>query len=315
MEGPPAVVVDLGTYVVRVGLAGDDRPLSTFRALVHRDADGSVVLSTDDRVGQCPIDGSGAIVDVDGWLVLVREALRAAHVEDVAASPLLLVDRLSAMEHRPQVAALLFERVGVRKCALACQELAALVASGRLDGLVCHIGHRATTLVPMGRGVADVPAARTVSVGGYHIVASLREALETRRGGVLAASEVDQALARCFVAEQLPKQLHESRGASVDQRALFLAPEILFKPLMARVPWPVVRLLLIGRADSTSALYGLPKDLIRLILRHVRFAAVHDLNQRGIVEAMLEVSPRPRIFSRSSSRFFRGYVGDQDVRV
>lgn len=270
-----SVVVDMGMYRVRVGLAGEEHPFASFRTLVRR-LDGALELAESEAAGgTCPLDEEGNVVDVEGWAHVVREAYRALRHVDLGDRPLMVTDSVTTTA-RIVAARALVHQLRVPWFYIAPREVLALYTHGRTSGVVVHVGHVRTVCVAVDE--SRVLHVRVVHVGMQHVLAALR-LFRTRASA--------DTLRHCFVSPDVNVQLRAS--TSMEERALFVAPEVLFKPQMVTAPWPVVRLLLIGRMDAASVLFRVPRELVRLIVWHMHLEALYEPNQRGVVEAVHEV--------------------------
>lgn len=139
--------------------------------------------------------------------------------------------------------------------------------AGLTTGLVLESGDGLTSVVPVVDGVAQLDKAQLLPLGGADVTAKLVRALPVEEGAspVLAelrARDIKASLCHVVLDPRHPSPLALPRGApeaaSVLGNKLYTVPEMCFTD---PVGWPVMRELLIGRADAACILHRLPRDV------------------------------------------------------
>ena len=152
----PAVVIDNGSDMLKAGFADDELPgqLRTMVSRYEREPDRSLNARAGMYDPMCeyirtPIK-DGVIVNWDDLEVLWDYIYVNLLVTNPAERNLLVLDDLwSPDEQKTQMAEQIFERYSVPGVAVAPPQVAALVATGRMTGLVVDSGAYQTSIVPI----------------------------------------------------------------------------------------------------------------------------------------------------------------------
>ncbi|XP_022091353.1 actin-5-like [Acanthaster planci] len=221
-----AVVIQSGSCSCKAGLSGQDFPSTVFPSVVGRPRFKGITPGVGQKacfVGhealqrrnvvslKSPIE-RGSVRDWDGleriWHHTFENELRVPPEEH----PVLLTETpLSPNERREKMAQILFETFNVPALYLANQAKLSMCSSGRLTGMVVHIGHGASYVVPISEGFAVKHATLRVDTAGQDLTEYLLDVLFAR--GLIAKTPADYELARgikehlCRVSLNFPQEV------------------------------------------------------------------------------------------------------------
>jgi len=206
-ENQEPIILELGSYLIKAGFAGDDAPRVVFPSIVGCPKHAKVMIGMsqkDKYIGdeaqskrgvltlKHPI-GYGRIVD--NWDDLERllyhsfyEELRVAPEEN----PVLIIDSVNALRsQRQKLTQILFETFNTPAVYMISAEVAALYASGRTTGLVLKIGERSFTSVAIYEGYELPHSINTIHFGGAHVTDQLLKLLTERGFSFTTTAERD----------------------------------------------------------------------------------------------------------------------------
>lgn len=167
-----AIVVDMGTWGVRAGIAGDDEPKLVFRTLVEQ---------RERRVGpeavKAAIEGVEAVYPLDHGMVRdwgaverIYEHIFAKLRRDPKGSVVMQSEPLvETEENRTKAGELLFETFEIGAFHRAPSGVLALYSSGRTTGVTLNIGEGLTEVCPLYEGMMYEPMARSIHLAGSEI--------------------------------------------------------------------------------------------------------------------------------------------------
>ncbi len=302
-----ALVIEWGSESVRAGFAGDDAPRAVFPTIVGRPRHKGVIVGVgvkafyvgDEAQSKRGILNNrrpfvdGIVNDWDDMECLCHhtfyDELRIAPEEH----PLLFIEspltRKKEKEKRTQI---MFETFSVPAlCAVPSAEMV-MLAAGRSSGVVLELGHGRARAVPVWEGRVVRDAVMEANASGELLTRRLNRMLEWNRGLSFTSSEL--AIVElckkqiCFVSQNCDNEdvMDEKTFEYIRNRPWgffmvgseqFHCPESLFRPDLEspyfgdlpelKLSWQRVRLLWIGRVDCESTLFGVSKDVMRLIER------------------------------------------------
>jgi actin-related protein 4 len=201
-----ASVIDVGSYHVRVGAAGDDAP----RALLHP-AIGLQGRIAGDRLLLTPFafsdissvhsydhaTGSATVADWDAMQAVWAAGGVAARV-DLSAAPLMLVEPSRSWADEDRAAALerAFEGLAAPAVFLARGAAMAAFAAARTTACVVDVGEQGATAVPVLDGYVLRRTAVSGRVGGRALSENLYQLAEEQVRAAAAEAEVDARFAQ-----------------------------------------------------------------------------------------------------------------------
>jgi len=250
-EEKPALVIDIGSYSCRLGLAGSDAPESMRRLPVATDADSpSFAQVTPHEKSQ----GDSAVwsnhEDALKHLEAAFNELKEKKPDAIATKSwsefnlLFLIDPFTPTSQLERLCGTLFEDNNVVGLYFTKAPLAALYSFGRTTGQVIHIGESATSLLTVMEGNSSSSGYRRGALSGRHVTAYLKTLLvhDEQRVSYEEASKLKED--HCYSAANFEAESQRSdsqsdlerlavlpSGATIrlrDER--FRAPEVLFKP-------------------------------------------------------------------------------------
>uniref|UniRef100_A0A182MX72 Actin n=1 Tax=Anopheles culicifacies TaxID=139723 RepID=A0A182MX72_9DIPT len=177
VDETPAIIIDNGSYNLKVGFTGDDDPRGIFRNRVHVSdgADGVVrSVGTDipnvngrqltplQRGVPCDWDAMESV-----WEYAFKKVLNVAPEDH----RVLLTDRpLSARATREKAVQIMFEKFSTPATYVSMQATLALYGAGRTSGTVVDVGDGTTSVVPIYKGTPTVEAIANVELAGCDMV-------------------------------------------------------------------------------------------------------------------------------------------------
>ncbi|XP_002741556.1 uncharacterized protein LOC100374707 [Saccoglossus kowalevskii] len=192
-----AVVLDNGSDVLKVGLAGDYLPSASIPTLVGRIRDSVESASskeTNTFVGDDALANQGILsfdypVEdgiIDNWSDMERIWDHVFTYElDLSPSehPVLITEIATApREQRQKYLEVMFERFHVPAVFLSNQAVLSLHASGHTSGVVLSSGSGVTELVPIYEGFALSHAVSVLDIAGREVTRQLARLLQCERG-------------------------------------------------------------------------------------------------------------------------------------
>eukprot|EP00300_Choanocystis_sp_HF-7_P004711 c13667_g1_i1.p1 GENE.c13667_g1_i1~~c13667_g1_i1.p1 ORF type:complete len:445 (+),score=86.31 c13667_g1_i1:103-1335(+) len=249
------IVLDNGTGVLKIGMAGEDAPRVTFPSVLGRmpgasgDSHirmGDEALNSEDLLLSRPMQ-SGIVHDWDEmekvWDYAIEEAL-AVHAEDY--NVLLTEAPMNPKKHREKAAEIMFEGFNVPSLFLGTQAILSLYSEGMTTGVVLDVGEGISQVVPVFDGYALPSAIARQNLSGNELTQHLKRLLEQQ--GLTVSGPIRQDVVRqikesmCYVALDPEAEsakdknsisrtmtLPDGRTIELDD-ARHLCPEPLFQP-------------------------------------------------------------------------------------
>lgn len=257
-----AVVIDVGSAVLKAGFAGENLPRCIMSPQVgrprHRDSlcpwrSGQSFVGEDVSANRGLLDVAVPIEHgvVTDWADVERlwqhVFVEALHVQPIDYRVLVTETPLNPRANRGKTVELLFECLDVGGAYLASQPVLALYASGRTSGLVLDCGHGVTHWVPVVEGYSLPQGIARMGYGGRDVTEFLGRLL-AERGFFLFGEREREALRQakeklCYVAStDEEEEFRRTEGSTGETYALpdgssivlgserFRCPEALFQP-------------------------------------------------------------------------------------
>ncbi len=291
-----AVVIDFGSHMIKAGIGGEDAPCVLLPPVVGHPRHSSQELIEGKpqagHIGWEALHRRGSLKlsfpyqrgRVTNWEDL-KELLSHLFYKELRVAPeehpmLVCVSPCFLGEERLKLAQVFFETFRVPALLVAEQAQMAMNEAGRTSGLVVSCGHSISSVVPIYEGCVVAHAVRWSTCAGDTVTQTLMDLFVQERGyHFTTAPERDIVHMLKERLGYVARNVHDEEEVirsweQVDGSVLpvgsesFRSCEILFAPNT----WGKMRLLWIGRSDPSSLLYGMSKDILRLI--QARFKAV-----------------------------------------
>ncbi|KAJ3109747.1 hypothetical protein HDU96_007105 [Phlyctochytrium bullatum] len=186
----PAVVIDTGSFAIRVGLSDESQPAIIFNTVYGsftKDGRGAYISQTgrDVYIGQDAIARSGILKqrrpvtggqfeNFEDLAVLWNHAYDRLGVSPTEFSVLLTeTDPLPFAYSREMTLQTMFEEFRVPSLCLHSAAALALMSSGRTTGIVLDCGEQVTRAVPVYEGSVIRGATKTTDIGGRDLTLAL----------------------------------------------------------------------------------------------------------------------------------------------
>ena len=258
---PGGIVIDNGSAMIRAGFSGKTSPYAVFPSIVCRDdsrnnrmyvGDDAVLrrdfLSLKSPIQQGVVQSWDEIQEI--WSHIFDHVLYVNPQE----YPILLTESpMNPKANREKMIEIMFETYSVPAMYAAIPAVLALLASGRITGVVLDSGRDVSHVVPIYEGYAVPRALEQIGVAGQHVTEYIIKLIHdsgydyTSTAKRDVVREIKEKLAYVpldFDAEMKKInstvvggksfKLPDGRVLSIDdQRLLVRSPELLFNPSMA----------------------------------------------------------------------------------
>jgi actin-related protein/tetratricopeptide (TPR) repeat protein len=255
-----AIVIDIGSGIVKAGFAGDDAPRSVFPTIVGRPRHQGVMVGMgqkDAYVGdeaqskrgilslKYPVE-HGIVSNWDDWEKLLHHIfyneLRVAPEEHPV---IIMEESMNPKANREKLMQILFETFSVPACYILTTAVAGMYASGRTTGLSVSSGDGVTNIVPVYEGYALPHAILRSSIAGRDVTDYLMKIMT--ESGYSFTTTAEREIVR-DIKEKLTYVKCSDRDHQGDEKAkdysyelpdgqtitvsseLHRAPEIMFNP-------------------------------------------------------------------------------------
>ncbi|VDI31504.1 Hypothetical predicted protein [Mytilus galloprovincialis] len=195
-EDVPAVVIDNGSGLCKVGFAGDDAPKSVFPSIIGRTRPTQSIncvggpthcLVGDNALSKrgiltlsYPIE-HGVVTDLDDMEKIWHHAFYNELCVPPEDHPILLTESaLITKSNREWMTRILFETFNTPAMYVAHQAVTSLYASGRVTGIVVDSSDGVTNAVPIYEGHAIMHAIVGLNVAGTDLTDYLKKLLADR---------------------------------------------------------------------------------------------------------------------------------------
>eukprot|EP01084_Bolivina_argentea_P175438 303818_1 len=160
-DNDQSIIIDIGSYQTKAGLAGVDAPRS--------------IIDYDETSLLCPVE-KGDISNFEYMEKLMHYIYDTELKLDPTKYAVILAEyALTSKSNRETITKMMFETFTVPRYYTNIMGVLSLYASGRTTGLTIDCGHEVTQFVPIYEGYATPYCMQKVSIGGKHI----NEALQT----------------------------------------------------------------------------------------------------------------------------------------
>lgn len=192
-----ASVIDCGSWLVRVGAAGDDTPRSLIPPVVGVPPSGDTRV-VGDRVFMAPTScsditavhsydastGTASVTDWDAMQAVWKAGARTAGVA-LDSAPVMLVEPTRAWEQKDRASAMemLFEGCSAPAAYIGRGAAMAAFASARITACVVDVGHQGVTAVPVLDGYALKKSTIRSRIGGRYLTEALCDFAERQLRG------------------------------------------------------------------------------------------------------------------------------------
>lgn len=232
------VVFDVGTYMTRAGLAGDEahncRPTVVGRTSSHgcSDATGQGVYVGDEAEAQRntltltrPLE-RGMVTNWRDIELVWKSAFDALGAKSEDSTVLMAEKPLTPKGDREKTTELLFEHFNVPSTYLATDAMLSLYSTGRTTGMLLDLGYEVTYATPIHDSMPLPYAVRKAYLGGRHITEYLMRLLNAATPSVRTESFdpmhdvkiVEDIKAKlCYVARRYGLELNEFQSPSGSQ--------------------------------------------------------------------------------------------------
>ena len=259
-----AVIIDNGSGLMKVGMAGEDVPRSIFPTIIGKPKMPGLMVGVDQKdvyIGN-EVKEKKSILKADNPIVKgiiqdwddMKKIWQYAIVHEMRTVPeeqelLLTEPPLNPKKNREEMTKIMFEEFNVPSLYVGIQAVMSLYASGRTTGLVIDSGEGITHAVPIYEGYAIPHAIQRISIGGKKLTAHLRKLLEDdeRFHGITDLETYQKIKEKlCVVAQDYDtevKELTENKNAPkteilIDGNTISLGPERLKVPELLFQPGP-----------------------------------------------------------------------------
>jgi len=259
-ESPKPIVLDNGSGVCKVGIAGEDAPRAVFPSIVGyprltqiMGLGGKDCFIGDEAMSKKGILEISYPIEhgiVTNWEDMEKIWTHAFYTElrvDPSKQPVLLTEApMNPKKNRERMVQIMFESFDVPACYVAIQAVLSLYSSGRTTGVVFDSGDGVTHIVPVYEGYSLPHAVQRMDLAGRDMTDYLLTIMLERGHSFTSSSEreigreIKEKL--CYVAQDFAIEMAKSVSTIEKSFELpdgnqvvlgnerFRCPEILFQP-------------------------------------------------------------------------------------
>lgn len=280
------LIIDVGNYSIKAGLAGDGFPKLILPSLVKKDLDRNITIigkTTANEKDSIPSEwifqGEWDDNKVEAIFNYIFSKLK---VEPSLTSILFAEPAINSERNREKIKKILFETFRVPQLLISKQSELILHAMWQRAGLVVDLGHSSSVCVPYYEGFEITPGIRKTKVAGNVIMESINEYIRTTGNSFVNIYDLPKKMEGLFYIANnfdLEMKFHE-RGLSSKDLAKkmeilgnkeieiaeerFQIPEILFQPKMRKIKEP--SLIDIVKESINSCPIDIRKELTKNII-------------------------------------------------
>ncbi|XP_066455522.1 actin-1-like [Eleutherodactylus coqui] len=260
-EFHPAVVIDNGSGLLKIGTSGNKEPCFIYHNIIGRPKAKPVMIGAGQKdyfVGEeaqrrrgvlslkYPVE-RGVITSWEDMELIWKHSYYCHLKINPSERPALITEPpLNPLSNRKNMAQVFFEKFDVPAIYVATQGVLALYCAGKVTGCVLDIGHGVTHSVPVYEGYCLPHAVLRLDLAGHDLTEYLMRLLRER--GVFSVSTAETEIVKdikeklCYVAEDIDAELRKKLQEVEDEYKLpdgnvikvhnqrFRCPEALFAP-------------------------------------------------------------------------------------
>ncbi|XP_067106099.1 actin-like protein 7A [Osmerus mordax] len=279
-----SVILDLGTWSLKAGFAGDPRPCCEVPSLVEREPRrrvykmGFVGKGTAEEPKVNPLH-KGVVTDWDALEKLLRHIFDTELHVPIEEHAILLSDPpLSPTSNRERFAEFMFETLSTPAMHIAQQSVLSVYSYGKTTGLVVDCGHGSSHVVPVYNGYQLPGETGRVDYGGQSLNTYLTSLFQNTRQTVSGSCGFNDKLLddikrkSCYVpvdtnTDRSPGQveysLPDGTTLTLDEEK-YLCPEALFQPSLLGSVEPGLPTLIMNSVNRCDI--QLKSDILQNIL-------------------------------------------------
>ncbi|KAG9486032.1 hypothetical protein GDO78_008888 [Eleutherodactylus coqui] len=271
----PAVVIDNGSGMIKIGTSGNKEPCFIYPNLIGRAKAKPVMIRAGQKdfyVGEeaqtkrgilsvnYPVE-RGVITSWEDMELIWKYAYNYHLKMNPSERPALITEPpLNPLSIREKMVEIFFDTFGVPAMYVVIQGVLALFSVGRVTGCVLDIGHGVTHSVPIYEGYCIPHAVLRLDLAGHDLTEYLMRLLRERGVSLVTSSELeivrDIKEKLCYVAEDVDVELRKKPQEVEDEYKLpdgnvikvhnqrFRCPEALFVPANVGMEAPGIDKLL-----------------------------------------------------------------------
>lgn len=200
-----ATIIDMGSYNIKTGLSGEDKPSFVFRNIIGTpkyqkilpiSCETEVVDPSEETKGlyrlRKPIE-RGMVSDYDDLNLVFSKVYKQLKIHNNKEIPVFITETpFTPHKQKSRIAELLFESYDCPNLFFGIQGVLSLYAFGKTDGIILESGDGVTQVVPVYNGYKLDHAMDKIDFGGQDITEYLKYLLRTN--GRLVETEKEQDL-------------------------------------------------------------------------------------------------------------------------
>lgn len=252
---PEAVILDLGSFNCRIGLAGNEEPLNSFNSVIGgpKSQENNATFIGEDAQNQrdilnlyCPFE-NGKITDWASWEAMTSHALD--RINAFYERPIIsIVNPMSSLSTYSTMSEILFETFDFPAIYMEEPTILAMYSSGRTTGVSLTIGHQSTVISQVYEGYSIPYLTQQYNFGGFNVDKALSRMLQNPSLPAHFISDIKHKL--CVIVMDYLDNIGD--GDTFDEEFIlpdgnkikfpvdyeFQSSEVLFKPYLEGLEFP-----------------------------------------------------------------------------